>query len=318
MLNTIAVLVPYFGALPSMFPLWVLSCKMNPNIDWLVFTDDQVACKVPNNVRIVSTTFDAMRERIQACFPFHIKLDSPWGLCAFRPAYGEIFKQELEGYNFWGYCDLDVVFGDLSKFITGEILNAYDKILPLGHLALYRNQPSVTQAYRLRTEAGEVLYQKAFSMGTVACFDEIGINDIFKANGLHLYSKTIFADFVHRSYLFSLLYFNNDLKHGTKRHIFSWQDGVLTRHYLVEGDVYTEEFAYIHFCRRLMRVDVDVSKTEQRFCIIPNRFVRFPNKLDGNYILRNTKNRFYWSYWKPRITPKHLYRRMVGCVKELA
>ena len=46
-------------------------------------------------------------------------------------------------YDFWGYCDIDLIFGNIRKFITDDILDKYDKILSRGHFTLFRNKDSI-------------------------------------------------------------------------------------------------------------------------------------------------------------------------------
>ena len=315
--SRIVVVVPYFGRLPTMFPLWLISCGYNSEIDWLVFTDDISSYECPGNVKIIHMSFDTIRATIQHLYTFKILLSTSYELCQFRPAYGHIFKEYLINYDFWGYCDLDVVFGRISNFISQKILEKYDKILWLGHFSLYRNTPKINSAYMLKTLNGDQLYEKAFTTTTVPCFDERGINDIFEANGLKLYRTTNFADFVHRNYLFKLLYYKNNDSYNTQNHIFSWKDGVLTRHYILNGVVLTEEFLYIHFCKRPMKLDFDLSKHITSLCIIPNKFVFLPNVINVDYIIENTQMRVYWEYWMPRIKPKHILKRIKGLITKL-
>ena len=61
------------------------------------------------------------------CFDFAITLHTPYKLCDYKPAYGEIFAPELSGYDFWGYGDMDLVFGDLRAYFTEDKLRKYDK-----------------------------------------------------------------------------------------------------------------------------------------------------------------------------------------------
>lgn len=63
-----------------------------------------------NNLKIVYMTLDNIRERIQQLFNFPIVLDAPYKLCDYKPVYGNAFKDYFEGYDFWGYADLDLVF----------------------------------------------------------------------------------------------------------------------------------------------------------------------------------------------------------------
>ena len=55
---SIAYVVPYFGKFPKGFQFWLLSCKCNPSIDWLIFTDDKTPYDYPENVKVTYWTFD--------------------------------------------------------------------------------------------------------------------------------------------------------------------------------------------------------------------------------------------------------------------
>ena len=45
-----------------------------------------------------------------------------------QPAYGVIFDEYIQGFDFWGHFDIDVVWGDIRSFITEEILKNYQII----------------------------------------------------------------------------------------------------------------------------------------------------------------------------------------------
>jgi len=70
--------------------------------------------------------------------------DNPYKLCGLKPFYGYIHKDLLEGYDFWGFGDVDVIWGDINQFYTSDILMKYDVLSThadrlSGHLALIRN-----------------------------------------------------------------------------------------------------------------------------------------------------------------------------------
>lgn len=114
-MKKICYIVPYFGRLPQNFELWLNSCKTNPTIDWLIYTDDKTSYEYPNNVKVTYCTFDEIKRKIQSNFDFEINISRPWKLCDFRPAYGEIFSEDIQEYEFWGHCDLDVLWGEYKK-----------------------------------------------------------------------------------------------------------------------------------------------------------------------------------------------------------
>lgn len=111
----------YFGSLPNNFQLYLKSCKYNSTVDWLIFTDDNTEYDYPENVKVKYTSFDKISKLIARNFDYDIVLDRPYKLCAYRPAYGQIFKDYIKEYDFWGYCDFDMLWGDIRKFYTDEV-----------------------------------------------------------------------------------------------------------------------------------------------------------------------------------------------------
>lgn len=39
-----------------------------------------------------------------------------------------MFQEYIKDYDFWGHCDADLIFGDIRKFVTDDILNKYDRL----------------------------------------------------------------------------------------------------------------------------------------------------------------------------------------------
>ncbi|MBQ4282819.1 MAG: hypothetical protein IJB96_02700, partial [Lachnospira sp.] len=105
----IAIMTLYFGKLPSYIDLWLDSCRCNPDVDFIIYTDDEGEYLLPSNVYIKRCTFEDMRTRIASHFDFPISLKSPYKLCDFKATYGDVFSDEFAGYDFWGHCDLDQV-----------------------------------------------------------------------------------------------------------------------------------------------------------------------------------------------------------------
>lgn len=141
MRNKVAIIVPYFGRLTDYFELWLYSAGYNKEFDWLLFTDDKSAnqYKCPANIKIFFLKFDDIRDRVSTILNYEFVLHKPYKLCDYKPLYGQIFKQYIEDYTFWGHCDLDIIWGNLGKYITDDILEKHDRIYRSGHLCLYRN-----------------------------------------------------------------------------------------------------------------------------------------------------------------------------------
>lgn len=72
----------------------------------------------------------------------------------YRPMLGEILKEELKGYDFWGHTDHDVVYGRLDKWVTDDLLNSTDVFsndpsAMCGFFSLYRNTQVCNLLYKM-------------------------------------------------------------------------------------------------------------------------------------------------------------------------
>ena len=174
-MKSIVLIVAYFGAFPNYITAWLKTCRNNPTINWLVITDNTIECGIPENVKFINIAFEELRKKIQKKYPFYISLNSPYKLCDFKPAYGEIFQDEIKGYDFWGHCDMDLLWGDLRCFITDEVLSSYDRLFLHGHLVIYRNSPEINGWYRtLKPIDPNHTYEKIFSINDNYAFDVSG------------------------------------------------------------------------------------------------------------------------------------------------
>ncbi len=150
----ILFLIPFFGNWPFWFAFFLESCRHNPTIDWLLFTDCPIPEDAPGNVRFVPMTFaeycDLVSERLG--IDFHPA--QPYKLCDIKPALGAVHEDQLAGYDFWAFGDIDVIYGNLRGYFTAERLAAKDLFAThsrriSGHLCLLRNTERMRQAFRL-------------------------------------------------------------------------------------------------------------------------------------------------------------------------
>lgn len=96
----------------------------------------------------------------------------------FDPAYGDIFADELRGYDFWGHCALDAVYGRLDRYLPDEKLAQLDVFANdpgaiCGPFSVYRNCAKVNALYA--TVPGWV---GLLSDATMYGFDEIQFNRV--------------------------------------------------------------------------------------------------------------------------------------------
>lgn len=298
----IAFILPYFGEFPNYFSLFLKSCKYNSTIDWLLFTDNKTRYNYPDNVKIYMMSYTNMKEYIQSFYNYEVCLNTKYSICAFRAAYGELFHDYLEGYDFWGFCDCDLIWGNLRGMITDEILNKYDKISWRGHMTLFRNNEYVNSIYKNTLENIPSYKECITSKLSYYLNEEVGLNYLFKDVGIPVCEYLKFADFKIRIYNFEMMYSFDGECLNAKYQVFVWCKGRLFRKYIDEfGSVNEDEFLYIHFLKRPMSVCADLD-TDDCFLIVPNKFLRYES-LSIENLKKYGKKRFYYSYWIKRISP---------------
>lgn len=125
MKNKVALIIPYYGRLPSYFPLFISSMKNKP-LDVLFFTNQPEPENLPSNIIWKTVEFDEVKKLFDEKLKMNVSLDSPYKFCDLRPAFGLVFEDFLEEYDFWGTSDVDLVIDNFEKFINDEVLSKTD------------------------------------------------------------------------------------------------------------------------------------------------------------------------------------------------
>jgi hypothetical protein len=263
-LPSMRLIVPHFGDRPSYFPLVLRSMAHNPDVHWLLLTDSPVD-GAPANVEVRVCEFRDLAERIGANFEFDVSLDRPYKLCDFRPAFGEIFHDELVGYDFWGHSDLDVLFGRISDHLPPEAFEA-DKILFQGNFALYRNTAEAARWYR--HEVGRVSYRQAMTRPEAMHFDEwAGIYYIVEDLGVACWQRDVIFDLS-----FHMYRTRDEAAEGRDPRRYAWEDGEVCEYRLQDGRVERRTALLVHLQKRQMRAPAQDVLDSDRFWILANRF----------------------------------------------
>lgn len=239
----IGIVVVWMGRLPSYFPLWVRSLRKNTSFAFFLFTDQPVETDIPANLKVVNMSFDQLKQLIDERLQLKTNFSHAYKLCDFKPAYGEIFGSYLTGYDYWGNCDIDMLFGDLARFITDDLLAAHKKIFSRGHLTLYKNEPAINAAYR----SSESIDAKTALQSPQYCFfDEwAGIHRIFDELDIGQYNKEVMGDIKVASTRMVCTNIPN-----YRPQLFVWEEGDVKQYYLEAGLLKVKELAYVHFQKR--------------------------------------------------------------------
>jgi hypothetical protein len=258
------LVVPYFGERPSYMPLVVKSMANNPDVDWLLFTDGPVT-DAPPNVSVRLCEFTDLVARIQSHFDFEISLERPYKLCDFRPAFGEVFREELTGYDFWGHSDLDVIFGRIRDHLPPEAFDA-DKILIQGNFALYRN--TVDAARWFRHEIDGISYRKVMTNPAAMHFDEMaGMHYILRELGIPYWQETTIFDLSFRRYRTRA-----EQPKGRDPRRYAWEQGEICEYRLVGGVIARRTALLVHLQKRTMRMPSSDVLAADRYWISANGF----------------------------------------------
>lgn len=283
-MNKIILIQPYFGKFPNYFQLHLLSIAKNPNVKWLFFTDDRENYDFPSNTNVFYLSFDQMKNKIQEKFDFKIKLDKPYKLCDFKLAYGYIFNEYIKDYQFWGHCDVDVLYGDIERLLTPDVLENYDIIFRTGHFRLYRNEEKINLFFKNpKLQFG---YKKIFSSNESYTFDEANSTqrELLHSGFRYYDNDNLEADLDPFKDGIKLRCVYNDAKRRKKyqsfrtiknyeNQIFAYDNGKIFRYYIEDDEIKKDEFINIHFLKRKMNILGDFNSNIEKILITPNKFI---------------------------------------------
>ena len=185
--HRIAIIIPFVGEGPESIPPYlelfcVAAVGSSSLVDFLLIHNGVLdgyhgeAC--PPNVRFISLSsmerFSQLlvrvldkeeeesmaldsKDKLARILTKHI-MKYPYVLVEFKPALGHIFAEYLQGYSHWGYSDLDILFGDLSRWITREELEDFDivtygfgdqdRLYLRGQFTFHKNEDKINQLWR--------------------------------------------------------------------------------------------------------------------------------------------------------------------------
>lgn len=302
-LTSIVLVIPYFGKLPSYFDLFIESCKNNETINWLIITDNNLE-NIPSNIQVIKMNFDELKNIIREKLKLEkVNLEEPYKLCDYKPAYGRIFEDYLEKYDFWGHCDMDLVWGDIRTFITEDILNKYKKVFTHGHLSLYKNTPECNEYYAL-TAPNKLSFNEAIESKEIMYFDEIGIIDNLKYHKIPIYTNICFIDILPQYPNFQMLIDKNDKNH--RKQVFYWEKGRLYKNWIEKKQENRKEYMYIHLQKRIFKYSNNIDLNKR---IYINSY-GFSNENQGNI---NNISHFvlYYKNWLSKISRIKIKRKLM-------
>ncbi|KAL3892535.1 MAG: hypothetical protein SGPRY_015039, partial [Prymnesium sp.] len=132
----LAMLIPWVNELPPWLTYFITTAKRSAFlIDWLIFHETLTPPgHLPDNVRFIDLGAGGLSQL------FGLKMGEELGMpvrnasllirsmrfmldkwprlvAEYKPAFGSIFEQYITDYSHWGYCDLDMVIGNIPLFL---------------------------------------------------------------------------------------------------------------------------------------------------------------------------------------------------------
>lgn len=284
------LILPYFGKFNNYFPLFLKSCGYNPSYDFLIFTDNTDFYNYPQNVHVVPMTLNEFRANASQKLGFEPCIPTAYKLCDFKPAYGFLFEDYIQDYEYWGHCDCDLVFGNLEKVLSPVLDKDYDKVFAAGHLTIYKNTFDNNRRF-MKSLEGREIYREAFTTSRIYVFDEnvrcsmnpdrLNVHTLFRDDDAKIYEKDLSfnvspkkAKITRTAYNPQTQKFEEDHRYANLARYYLCADGLLVVSWNKDHAVVnTHQYLYMHLQSRRMRMSAEVVQSPV-VEIRPDRFVR--------------------------------------------
>lgn len=267
----VGLIVVHLGSFPYYSDLVFRSIRANPHLDFLVFTDQVRRERRDGNITFKPMTKRSFEALATEKLEHKVHLSRPAKLCDFRPAFGVIFEEQLQGYDFWGHTELDLVWGDTASFLDKSHFRDFDVVSnePLGlcgGFSYFRNKPRLNNLFRSMDNFAE----RATASNNLH-LDEEGFTEIVRASGVkyffHKFSRMTLAgrddllEFAgskeaYKRVMASLKYFKD---YGTLRVPALWRDGILRSYLPLSGhrDFVVQHRFWVHLSNVAVGARVD-------------------------------------------------------------
>jgi len=178
--KAIGLIIVWMGEWPTWTAAWLKSCSWNLGVKWLIFCEKpppSTNVKAPNVFFHVMSQSDLER-RTERVLGVHVDLKKAYKIADLKPIYGEMFVDLLDDCEFWGWADLDMIWGKIEHFFTAErrrdhdVLSAYRCCL-CGPINIFRNNEQGRGLWREIPDFAKQVCETDATLGV----DEIPLND---------------------------------------------------------------------------------------------------------------------------------------------
>ena len=175
-MNKAAIIIPWYGKLPPYLGFYLKS-QEGKKVDVLWVSDLKVGDH-PENFKTVPLALDDLLALMARKLETSVHVAKPLRLSDFKPMYGKIFEEYIGQYEYWGWGDCDLVYGEKFNDFLDRVLShsEYDiismhKAFLSGPFCLCRNTPRLRELFQ---EARNWKEMCAHEGVTRFLFDECG------------------------------------------------------------------------------------------------------------------------------------------------
>lgn len=167
MTPAIVIVIPYFGEWDEYVPLFFETVRRNATIKFLVYTDCAMDGLEAPNITVTHLKMADYLTLVNYRTGVDFEPVTAYKLCDLRPLFGLIHEPEFRGFDFYGWCDVDLLLGDIRAFYSDQLLGRYDVFSThghgvSGHFALFRNIRRNRLMYRSIYHWREALRKREF------------------------------------------------------------------------------------------------------------------------------------------------------------
>lgn len=131
------LIIVYFGDITPSVKLSITSLLQN-NINILLVTDDVNFGMKHSDLSSCFLNREDFSILVNEKLNVHQNFERSYKLCDFKPFYYKILEDYIsKKYDYIGFCDVDVLFGDVTSFLLPSYGQSYDVIGSRGHFMLF-------------------------------------------------------------------------------------------------------------------------------------------------------------------------------------
>ena len=247
---SVIIIISYFGIWPEWINLFMESCRLNPTIDWIIYSDCGACENTPANVQIRAVTYADYCARIAHALKIDFRPEQTYKLCETKIMTGMTHAQDIKGYDFFGYGDIDLVYGNIRDILKTSLssdcnLISTHSFLVSGHFALMRNSFRMRNAFRMIPSWRTHVLAKDYVSVDEHRFSKVfwklgGYNPLYnRINAVLFRPRTLVFDEQYTTPMIPFPWHNGSMDHPQN---WVWKDGNITNDR--DGD---RRFLYLHF-----------------------------------------------------------------------